>query len=99
MQLSDWGWSPFFESNFEEYKKSGHFAMRVVRVNKGKFIACNDMGEFSCEVTGKFVFQADGKGSFPTVGDWVVVSIIGNEPKAMIHAILPRKSAFIRKEA
>jgi ribosome biogenesis GTPase / thiamine phosphate phosphatase len=99
MHISDWGWSSFFESYFEEYKNNGHSVMRIVRVNKGKYIACNDIAEFSCEVTGKFIFQADGKGNFPTVGDWVVTTVIGNEQKAMIHAILPRKSAFIRKTA
>lgn len=99
MQLSDLGWSSFFESSFEEYRIRGHSAMRIVRVNKGKYLACNDAGEFSCEVTGKFSFQAGGNGSFPTVGDWVAASIIGNEQKAMIQAMLPRKSAFRRKAA
>lgn len=99
MQLNELGWSSFFESYFEEYRSQGYCAMRIVRVNKGKFIACNCEGEFLCEVTGKFIFQSDGKGSFPTVGDWVVASVIDNEQKAMIHAILPRKSAFSRKVA
>jgi ribosome biogenesis GTPase / thiamine phosphate phosphatase len=99
MQLSDWGWSSFFESYFEEYKNKGYCVMRIIRVNKGKYIACNDAAEFSCEVTGKFIFQADGKASFPTVGDWVVAIVNDHEQKAMIHAILPRKSAFVRKTA
>ena len=99
MQLTDLGWSSFFESDFEEYRSQGYSAMRIVRVNKGKYLACNDTGEFSCEVTGKFNFQAGGKGSYPTVGDWVVTSVIDNEQKAMIQAILPRKSAFSRKAA
>jgi ribosome biogenesis GTPase len=98
-QLAELGWSSFFESYFEEYRSQGNCAMRIVRVNKGKYLACNDTGEFSCEVTGKFNFRARGKGSFPTVGDWVVASVIDNEQKAMIHGILPRKSAFSRKAA
>ena len=99
MQLTDLGWSPFFESYFEEYLTKGYSAMRVVRVNRGNFIASNGVGDFSCEVTGKFSFQSEGKSSFPTVGDWVIVSVIPNEPKAMIHTVLPRKSAFSRKVA
>lgn len=91
MQLNELGWSPFFESYFEEYRDQGCSAMRIVRVNKGKYLACNDTGEYSCEVTGKFNFQAAGKGDFPTVGDWVAVSVVNNERKAMIHAVLPAK--------
>jgi ribosome biogenesis GTPase len=99
MQLTDLGWSSFFESYFEEYRNQDYCAMRILRVNKGKYLACNDTGEFSCEVTGKFNFQAEGKDSYPTVGDWVVASVVNNEQKAMIQAILPRKSAFSRKAA
>jgi ribosome biogenesis GTPase len=99
MQLADLGWSPFFESYFEEYRIKDFSALRIVRVNRGNFIATNGVGDFSCEVTGKFSFQSEGKGSFPTVGDWVVASEVPNEPKAMIHTVLPRKSAFSRKVA
>ena len=99
MQLTDLGWSPFFESCFEEYRIKGYSAMRIVRVNRGNYVASNGAGDFSCEVTGKFSFQSEGKGSFPTVGDWVVASEVPSEPKAMIHTVLPRKSAFSRKVA
>jgi ribosome biogenesis GTPase / thiamine phosphate phosphatase len=99
MQLTDLGWSSFFESNFEEFRDNYYSPMRIVRVNRGNYIACNDTGEFMCEVTGKFNFRTDDKGSFPTVGDWVAASIIPNEQKAMIHAVLPRKSAISRKVA
>jgi len=99
MPLTDLGWSPFFESHFEEYRIKGYSAMRIVRVNRGNYIASNGANDFSCEVTGKFGFQSGGKGGFPTAGDWVVASEVTNEPKAMIHAVLPRKSAFSRKVA
>jgi ribosome biogenesis GTPase / thiamine phosphate phosphatase len=99
MQLTDLGWSPFFESFFEEYRAKGHCPLRVVRVNRGNYAATNGLTDFTCETTGKFNFQSEGKASFPTVGDWVVASEIPNEPKAMIHAVLPRKSAFRRKVA
>jgi ribosome biogenesis GTPase / thiamine phosphate phosphatase len=99
MQLGDLGWSPFFESCFEEYRAKGYSAMRIVRVNRGNYIASNGVSDFSCEVTGKFSFQSEGKSGFPTAGDWVVASEVPNEPKAMIHTVLPRKSAFSRKVA
>ncbi|MFH0919213.1 MAG: ribosome small subunit-dependent GTPase A, partial [Fibrobacterota bacterium] len=46
-----------------------------------------------------FRFENKSKNRFPTVGDWVAVSIVPGEKKAMIHAVLPRKSVFSRKVA
>lgn len=36
---------------------------------------------------------------FPAVGDWVVALPYPNEPRATIHAVLPRRTAFARKTA
>ncbi|TGM59040.1 ribosome small subunit-dependent GTPase A [Leptospira vanthielii] len=99
MQLSDLGWNSFFEQNFEKYKTQGLSAMRIIRENREKYIACCELGEFSCEISGKYRFDTDSKSEFPAVGDWVVTSVIPNEMKAIIHALLPRKSVFSRKVA
>lgn len=99
MQLHNAGWSPFFEAHFEEYRSSGYSALRVIRVNRSNFIATDGADEFICEVTGKFGFESSGKSHFPTVGDWVAASVLPSESKALIHAVLPRKSAFSRKVA
>ena len=97
MQLSDLGWDSFFENNFHQFKDRGFSALRILRENREKYIACNKTGEYSCEVTGKFRFGTENKSQFPTVGDWVAVEILPGEMKAMIHALLPRKSVFSRK--
>ena len=91
------GWNSFFDKNFEEYRKENYSALRIIRENRDKYIACNEAGEFSCEVTGKFRFENNSRSQFPVVGDWVAATIIANEAKAMIHAVLPRKSLFSRK--
>jgi ribosome biogenesis GTPase len=45
-------------------------------------------------------FDAAEREDLPVVGDWVVARILDeHNPKATIHAILPRKSRFSRKEA
>src|SRR4030042_3301718 len=73
--------------------------MRIIRVNREKYIAINEKGEFTCGITGKFRFEVESKGNFPTVGDWVVVSISSNEKKGIIYELLPRKNSFSRKVA
>jgi ribosome biogenesis GTPase len=99
MQLTDLGWDSFFENHFEPFRDQGFSAMRVIRENRKEYTAYNELGEFACEISGKFRFEADSKGKFPAVGDWVIVSIRSNERKATIHTLLPRKSAFLRKAA
>ncbi|MBF0398006.1 MAG: ribosome small subunit-dependent GTPase A, partial [Desulfobacterales bacterium] len=73
--------------------------MRIIRENREKYLGMNELGEYTCEISGKFRFNSDSKSNFPTVGDWVAVSILQNEKRATIHALLPRKSAFSRKVA
>ena len=99
MKLIDLGWNPFFDSHFKPNQKKGLSVMRIIRENREKYIAYSEQGEFKCEVTGKFRFEAYSKGNFPTVGDWVVASPRPHEGKASIDALLPRKSVFLRKVA
>lgn len=94
---TDLGWDSFFEKNFEQYKNQNYVAMRIVRENRGQYVAYSELGKFLCEIPGKFRFENPNKNQLPTVGDWVVVSVLPNEKKAMIHTILPRKSIFSRK--
>lgn len=93
------GWCSFFEKHFEKYKNQGYVEMRIIRENREKYIACNELGQFLCEITGKFRFENEGKSQFPTVGDWVITSLVPNEKKARVYSILPRKSIFSRKVA
>jgi len=57
--------------------------LKVIRVNRANYIASNGVSDFLCEVTGKFSFQSEGKGDFPTAGDWVIASEILNAGKAI----------------
>jgi ribosome biogenesis GTPase / thiamine phosphate phosphatase len=97
MQLTDLGWNSFFEDSFRKYDDNNAVPMRIVRENKEKYIASNGTENYSCTVSGKFKYETKCKSDYPTVGDWVVTSLIPQEKKALIHAVLPRKSIFSRK--
>ncbi len=56
-------------------------------------------GEQSAIVTGKYEYEAASKSDFPAVGDWVMVEPLQGESRAVIHQLLPRKSAVTRREA
>ncbi len=99
MELTDLGWASFFDKNFEPFQLQGFSPMRIIRENRGKYVALNVQGEFNCEISGKFRFETESKGEFPAVGDWAAATIHPDEKEATIHALLPRKSVFSRKVA
>lgn len=51
------------------------------------------------EISGKLRHEAINGDEFPSVGDFVVVSLRTSEMRATIHKVLPRKSKFSRKVA
>jgi ribosome biogenesis GTPase / thiamine phosphate phosphatase len=99
MDLIDLGWNSFFEKEFEQYKNNGFAAARIAQQHRRNYIALSEKGEFLTEVSGKFRHEANTRGQFPAVGDWVALSVRVNENGATIHALLPRQSVFLRKEA
>lgn len=73
---------------------------RVFSQAKDLYKVMSENGELMAEVSGKFRFEAKTLSDFPAVGDFVMLdrdaSANGN---AIIHHVLSRKSAFIRKAA
>src|SRR5438445_9640630 len=56
--------------------------------------------ELLAQVSGKCIHEARRSNSkFPKVGDWVAVKLVPNEEKAVIQAILPRRTQLSRKMA
>lgn len=87
------GWNAFFGEHFREYVGLYEPA-RVSTVYKNGFNVYTKDGEVRARISGNL----HQKGDLPAVGDWVVVSK-DNVGPVTIHAILPRKSKFSRKEA
>lgn len=99
MQLSDLGWEDFFSRSFEPFRDQGLVALRVSREDRESYLALGAEGEVVCELAGKLRYQASGTEELPAVGDWVAASPLPGEKKAVIHAVLGRKSVFTRKVA
>lgn len=91
--LKKLGWNAFFGEHFREYVGLYEPA-RVSTVYKNGYKVYTKDGEVRARIIGNL----HQKGDLPAVGDWVVVSK-DNVGSVTIHAILPRKSKFSRKEA
>lgn len=72
---------------------------RVTAEHKHIYTVQTAEGELLAEVTGKFRFAALEREDYPSVGDWLALTPRCEDGRASIHAILPRRSKFSRKNA
>ncbi len=70
---------------------------RIISQDKGLYKAVTENGEFKAQISGKLRYNAISISDYPAVGDFVMLD--ENDGNAVIHHILNRKSAFIRKAA
>ena len=99
MNLHDLGWDEHFANGFKEFANQGYTVGRVAVENRDNFQVLTNIGELNAEVTGKFLYGSDENSQFPKVGDWVALTVIIEEQKALIHEILPRRTFISRKVA
>lgn len=92
------GFSDRFAAESSQY--TGLYVGRVFSQTKDLYKVMSESGELMAEVSGRFRFGAKTLSDYPAVGDFVMLdrdaSVNGN---AIIHHLLSRKSAFIRKAA
>lgn len=78
----------------------GLYIGRIISQYKNLYKVITENGELTAEISGKFRFDVIKKSDYPAVGDFVMIdrddNVSGN---SIIHHILTRKSAFIRKAA
>ena len=94
MDLEDLGWDAFFADAFTPHEGQGLIPARVFARHHGPCELVTPSGRFGGVPAGKL---ADAE--LPVVGDWVAARVLDGERKAVIEAVLPRRSAFTRKEA
>jgi ribosome biogenesis GTPase len=97
--IENLGWDPFFQKHFQTLKIPDSVPARVISESKGSFQVYSQYGELTAKISGKMRYVAGTEKQFPAVGDWVVIKLLIDEQKSIIHAVLPRKSKFSRKVA
>ena len=79
---------------------TGLYIGRVISQYKDLYKIATENGELAAEVSGKFRFTVKTLSEYPAVGDFVMLDRNENTSgNAIIHHVLTRKSAFIRKAA
>jgi ribosome biogenesis GTPase len=92
--MKDYGLSDRFVN---ESKLHSFSLGRIISQDKGIYKAVTENGEFKAQISGKLRYNAANISDYPAVGDFVMMDENGGN--AIIHHILTRKSAFIRKAA
>jgi ribosome biogenesis GTPase len=94
LNLHELGWDAFFEDAFRPYENDKLIPARVAARHHGPCELLTELGRLGGVPAGRL--EDD---ELPVVGDWVVARPLDGERKAVIEAVLPRRSAFTRKEA
>jgi ribosome biogenesis GTPase len=97
MDLTKLGWNADLNQQFAPHQAKGLAPARVAVEDKHFFRVWTADAELLAQVTGKCMHEARGSNAkLPKVGDWVAVRLVPNEEKAMIQAILPRRTKLCR---
>src|SRR5437899_5867966 len=95
MQLLHLGWNAHWDAAFAPWRAAGLEPARVtVQHNHLYRVEC-DGGNLLAEVAGKLRHAARAASDLPAVGDWVAITRTAG--RAVIDAVVPRRSKFSRK--
>ena len=99
MSLSELGWSPALAVAFQPFAASGLHPGRVVVEHRGALVLHSESEEIWADVPGRLRHRAASGADLPAVGDWVAFGRHAQGERATIEAVLPRRTAFVRKAA
>jgi ribosome biogenesis GTPase len=98
---NSFGWDERLDTLFAPFRSEGHVPARVVRGDGARLQLALDADPSREPVTatlaGRLRHEALHASELPAVGDWVAASLL-DDGGAVVHAVLPRKSAFGRKD-
>jgi len=92
--LEPLGWNQFFADAFAPYEPAGLIPGRVAVQERGGAVLFTAAGTLRADVATRLVRE----GGQVVAGDWVAAELLPGEERAILRAVLPRRSRFARKE-
>jgi ribosome biogenesis GTPase len=96
--IEQYGWSDALRLAFEPHARAGYLPGRIIVQQREADLVVTDVGNLSARLSGRMRHEAREAGH-PAAGDWVALSANAGEGTATIHAVLPRRTAFVRRAA
>lgn len=95
-----YGWDDFFEAHRAAAAFSAAFPARVVSEERGLYRVQRGLNQVLwASIEGKKQFGASSRLDYPAVGDWIMIEMPRGSDRALIRAVLPRKTVLQRKAA
>ena len=96
-RLSGLGWRDADASGFAPFAAQGLVPGRIVAGHARHLRVHTAAGESLAEPTGSLRRKAASRAEMPTVGDWVALRPRPGQDRDLIEAVLPRRTAFVRR--
>jgi ribosome biogenesis GTPase / thiamine phosphate phosphatase len=97
--LEHLGWDPAIEEQFAPHAAEGLAPARVGVEQRGALLVYSQSGERWAELSGRLRHTAVERGDLPAVGDWVAIADPEEAERALVQAVLPRRTKFSRLAA
>ena len=94
--LTQYGWSDALQNAFATHADQGLAPGRIIVHHRGGYRLITADGEVDARASGALMGTASDA-ERPAAGDWVAVELRPGETTALVQAVLPRRTAFIRK--
>ncbi|MFN0152215.1 MAG: ribosome small subunit-dependent GTPase A [bacterium] len=99
MTLESLGWRRHFADAFAPHAALGLAAGRVAVEHRGHYLVYTAEGETLASLAGRLMKEREATTERPAVGDWVALRSNDAGKRAVIAAVLPRQTVFLRKRA
>jgi ribosome biogenesis GTPase len=100
LDLTALGWDAGRQDELTAYAEEGLSPARVTAQHRGGYVLLAEAGELFGDVAGRLRHEIGWRtGMLPAVGDWVLVRVSDDGTRAVIEAVLERRSKFSRKAA
>ncbi|MEY4387479.1 MAG: ribosome small subunit-dependent GTPase [Verrucomicrobiota bacterium] len=98
LSLTRLGWNSGWDATFAPHRERGLRAARVAVQDKHHYVLFAEEGELIAQIAGKLLHGLKSDAELPKVGDWVAFKpTMPGEKKAVIQAVLPRRTKLGRK--
>ncbi|MGX9962772.1 ribosome small subunit-dependent GTPase A [Roseomonas sp. F4] len=96
--IEQYGWSDAWRPAFDAQASPGQIPGRIIVQRREANLVATDLGILTARLSGRLRHEAREAG-YPAAGDWLVLAAKAEEGTATIHAVLPRRTAFVRRAA
>jgi ribosome biogenesis GTPase len=99
MDLHVLGWNSRWRDLFEPYAQDNLIPGRVVAEHRDAYRLETESGERTGALGGRLRHHAERRLDLPAVGDFVALRLPAGEGPALVDAVLPRQTVFVRRGA